>query len=334
MAYRVGIIGCGGIGIEHAKGLVGLSSAELVAGCDLNEEVLGAFAEQWAGTWNGITPYTDYHTMLDEQNLDAVTIATPDNRHADTVVAAAQAGVKAIFCEKPLCTSMADAYRMQEAVESNDVLFSVDHTRRWQPLWVHMVDQVIKGGQIGEVQYVTGTLSGGRAALFRNGTHMIDALCYLADSAPQWVFAELEKGFEDYTEYRGNGGRDPSLEPSASGYIHFRNGVRGFYTGTSKNTAGPKWKFEVTGSEGQIVIDKTALLLRAGCEAEEIAIPEGPMSGISAGVRELIEVLDAGGETSSPMSSAMNVMEVIFGFIESQRRANVRIDLPLKGGTA
>jgi hypothetical protein len=51
-------------------------------------------------------------------------------------------------------------------------------------------------------------------------------------------------------------------------------------------------------------------------------------------VRELIEVLDAGGETSSPMSSAMNVMEVIFGFIESQRRANVRIDLPLKGGTA
>ena len=195
--YRVGVIGCGGIGVEHARGLVGLDQAELVASCDLNREVLGAFGEQWADTWQGITPYTDYGTMLAEQHLDAVTIATPDNRHADAVVDAANAGVKAIFCEKPPCTSMEDAYRMREAVESNDVLFSVDHTRRWQPLWTHMVGQIIKGGQIGEVQYVTGTLSGGRAALFRNGTHLIDALCYLADSDPQWVFAELEKGFED-----------------------------------------------------------------------------------------------------------------------------------------
>ncbi len=329
--HRVGVIGCGGVGVHHAKGLVGMDNASLVACCDLNQEVLASFQEEWSGTWDEIQPYTDYRSMLAEQRLDVVTIATPDDRHADVVVDAANAGVKAIFCEKPLCTSMEDAYRMRDAVEANGVLFSVDHTRRWEPLWTHLKQQVLAGGQLGEVQYVVGTLGGKRASLFRNGTHLIDALCYLADSEPEWVFAELEKGFEDYTAYRGDGGRDTTLEPSASGYIHFRNGVRGFYTGTSKQTSGPKWFFEVVGSEARLLVDKEdAKLLRgSGEDGETITVPDSDLSGISLGVRELIQALDQDRETNSPMAAAMNVMEVIFGFLESQRRGNVRVDLPL-----
>jgi predicted dehydrogenase len=326
--HRVGVIGCGGIGVQHVNGIVGMDSAELVAGCDLNEDTLAAFGERWADTWPNVTRYTDYREMLEREHLDVITIATPDNRHVDPVVDAANAGVNAIFCEKPLATSLADADRMRAAVEENNVLFSVDHTRRWIPLWRHMVEEVIAGGQVGEVQYVVGTLSGKRGSLFRNGTHLIDGICYLAGSDPDWVFAELERGYEDHTEYRGDGGSDPSLEPSASGYIHFANGVRGFYTGTSKRTAGPKWHFEVMGSEGQIIVDKQATLIRGG-KSEVIVAPEAPLSGIPAGVRELVEALDAGGQTSSPMSAAMNVVEVIFGFLESQRLGNVRVDLPV-----
>ena len=77
----------------------------------------------------------------------------------------------------------------------------------------------------GDVKYIIGTLNGRRAMLFRNGTHLIDAICYYADSEPEWVFAELEAGYEDYSEYRGDGGHKPETEPSASGYIHFKNGV-------------------------------------------------------------------------------------------------------------
>ena len=63
--------------------------------------------------------------------------------------------------------------------------------------------------------------------------------CYLlfCRSTPGWVFAELEDGYEDYTEYRGDGGHDPKTEPSAHGYIHFENGVRAFYVGGSKKTS-------------------------------------------------------------------------------------------------
>ncbi len=328
--YRVGLIGCGGIGIQHATGLVGLDKARVVAGCDLNSDTLQAFRDHWAGTWDGIAPYSDYRQMLAEQDLDVLTVATPDNYHVDPVVDAAQAGVKAIFCEKPLATSLADARRMQQAVADNGVLFSVDHTRRWLPLW-RRLKELVQEGAIGDLQYVVGTLSGKRGSLFRNGTHLIDALCYLAGARPEWVFAELEDGYQDHTEYRGDGGADPSLEPSASGYIHFANGVRGFYTGTSKKTAGPKWHFELVGSQGKIVGDKEAVLLR-GDQREDIVPPDAPLSGIPAGVRELVEVLDQGGATSSPMGAAMDVVQVIFGFLESQRRGNTRVDLPLDTG--
>ena len=107
--YKVAVIGCGGIGQKHAQGVVGLDSAEVVAGCDISQETSTAFKEKWDGQWSNISLYTDYKAMLDKEKPDVVTIATPDNRHADLVVDAANAGVKGIFCEKPLATSLSDA---------------------------------------------------------------------------------------------------------------------------------------------------------------------------------------------------------------------------------
>lgn len=321
--YRVGIIGCGNIGIRHASGLAGMN-AELVAGCDILEEPLEKMKEKWPG----INVYKDYREMLDKENLDIVTVATPDDIHDDPVVQAANAGAKGIFCEKPMATSLAGADRMMEAVKRSNTILSVDHTRRWMPLWRHIKENVIGGGEIGQVQYVVGTLSGTRASLFRNGTHLVDAICYMAGSDPEWVFAELEAGYEDYYEYRGAGGHDPDLEPSASGYIHFKNGVRGFYTGTSKNTPDPKWRFEIVGSTAYILIADEAVLYKRG-KAEVIQAPEWPVSGIPAGVQELIRLVDKGGEPVSPARDAYLVLQVLFGFLESQCQGNAKVAIPL-----
>ena len=61
---RVGVIGCGGIGIQHARGVVGLDYAELVAGCDLSEETRSAFGPHWQATWPNLTLYQHYRQML------------------------------------------------------------------------------------------------------------------------------------------------------------------------------------------------------------------------------------------------------------------------------
>ena len=327
--YRVGVIGCGGIGVAHASGLVGLRNATLTAACDLAESELATFRERWQSEWPGLNLYTDHREMLASEGLDIVTVATSDHRHADLVVNAANAGVRGIFCEKPLATNLADADRMVYAAERNGVILSVDHTRRFQPLWRHIKEQIVDGGEIGAVQYVVGTLNGPRAMLFRNGTHLVDSICYFADSDPDWVFAELEAGYEDYSEYRGDGGHDPATEPSASGYIHFANGVRGFFVGGSKFSADPKFRCEIVGTTGYVEVSRDDAVLIRGGEREMIQAPEWPVRGIPAGVRELVTLIDEGGVPVSPARDAHRVVEIMVGFLESQRLGNVRVDLPI-----
>ncbi len=328
---RVGVIGCSGIGTTHASGLVGLSNVELAAGCDFVQNTLDAFKAKYQGNWDNISLYTNHQKMLAAEDLDIVTVATSDHRHADLVVDAANAGVKGIFCEKPMATSVEDADRMLEATEQNGTILSIDHTRRWQPLWRHTKEDVVDAGRIGDVVYVIGTLSGGRAMLFRNGTHLVDAICYFADSTPEWVSAELENGYEGYNEYKGDGGHVPATEPSAHGYIHFANGVRGYYAGGPKTTQSG-FRLEIVGTNGYILISDKGATIHQGDSVKAIEAPSWDVVGIPAGVQELVKLVAEGGEPVSPGSEGHKVVEIIIGFLTSQQQDNGKIKLPLPRG--
>lgn len=325
--YKAGVIGCRGIGIAHATGLVSSDRARLAAACDLDEETLREFEQRWPD--ENLTLYRDHREMLAREALDIVTVATSDHRHADLVIDAANAGAKGIFCEKPLATSLADADRMIAACDANNTTLSVDHTRRFIPLWRHAKEEIVDQGVIGPVQYVIGTLSGPRAMLFRNGTHTLDAICYYADAQPQWVVAELEEGYEDYAEYRGDGGHVPATEPGANGYIHFAGGVRGFYIGGSKTTPAPKQQLEVVGTTGRLIMVSDGGTLYRGEEPEPLKPPTWPVEGIPAGIHELIAAIDQGVESVSPGRAGHTVVELIIGFLESQKQGNVPVPIPV-----
>jgi predicted dehydrogenase len=323
---RAGIIGCTGIGREHAAGLSGLANVEVVAACDLNAAAAESLSEDMSDFWDDITAYTDHTSMLAEESLDIVTVATGDNAHATLVVDAAQAGVRGIFCEKPLATTIADADRMIAAVRDSGAILSVDHTRRWQPLWRRAYERVSREGAIGPVRCVIGALNGPRAMLFRNGTHLIDAICWFAGGSPDWVFAHLEDGYEEYDAYAGDGGHVPATEPAVSGYIHFDNAVRGFYTAGSKETAS-QFSLDIVGESGRLVIDdRAATLIRDGVE-EDIEAPEWPITGIPAAAQEIVRLVAEGGEESSPGVEAHKAVKITMGFLESQQRGNARVDL-------
>lgn len=330
--YKVGVIGCGVIGGHHASGLIGLPNATLAAACDVIPGTLNAFKERWNDSWPNISMYTDHREMLKNEDLDIITVATSDHLHADLVVNAANAGVKGIFCEKPLATNLADADRMIEAVERNNTTLSIDHTRRWMPLWRYTKEEVVGKNMIGRVQCILGFLTGGRAMLFRNGTHIIDMICYFAESDPEWVSAELETGYEDYWEYRGDGGHDPATEPAAHGYIHFANGVRGFYVGGPKTTR-RMLRLEIIGTKGFIFIEdaftEPRVQIRTSDKYEDIQIPTWDVVGIPAGVQELVRIVDEGGEPVSPGRAGREVVEIILGFLDSNRRDYVKVQLPL-----
>ena len=265
--YRAVIIGLTGIGASrphetrgpvfgamppsHASAYHKHAQTEVVGVCDLRQEALDDFSERWGDVWPDMNTYTDFREMLDKEQPDLVSVVTSDHVHADITVAAAEGSARAILCEKPIATTMADADRMIAAAEANNVPLSIEHTRRWYPSYLQ-AREMIRSGELGRLRTIVCDQFGTRAMMFRNGTHMIDMMCFFAEANPEWLVSEMEPGFEHFTEYKGDGGHDPATDPYASAYIHFDNGVRAFYN--CRKMAFNGSKFSLTCENGRIEI--------------------------------------------------------------------------------
>lgn len=350
--YRAVIVGLSGIGARrpeetprlalygrmprsHAAAYYRHPQTELVAVCDIRQEALDNFKQTWQDVWPDMHYYLDYREMFEKEKPDIVSIATPDHLHADIAVAAANMGVKAINCEKPIATTLADADRMIAAAEANHVLLSVEHTRRWDPKYVK-AREIIRSGELGPLRTIVCNEFSKRAMLFRNGTHMIDMICFFAEADAQWVVAELESGFDHFTSYLGDGGHDPSTDPAASAYIHFANGVRAFFN--SYKVEFPGSEFELTCEKGRIVVSDRELVLMRGVSHYEWStstiVPDDYMYTYQlASVGELVYVLEHGGELVSPAREARKALEIILAILQSHHAGNVRVNLPLASET-
>ena len=121
--YRAVIVGLTGIGakrpveeeglpvygampMSHASAYYRCPQTRLTAVCDLREEALDSFRENWNDVWPEMRYYVDYREMFEAENPELVSVATSDHLHADIVVAAAERGTPAILCEKPLATTL------------------------------------------------------------------------------------------------------------------------------------------------------------------------------------------------------------------------------------
>ena len=346
--YRAVIVGLTGIGARrpaeapnlplygrmprsHAAAYYRHPQTEVVGVCDIRQEALEAFEASWHDVWPGVHTYVDYREMFEEERPDLVSVATSDHLHADITVDAAKCGARAVLCEKPIATTLADADRMIAAAEANDVLLSIEHTRRWDPRY-QKARELVRSGEFGSLRTIVNNMFTPRAMLFRNGTHMIDTICFFAEADPSWVFAELEEGFDHYAEYSGDGGHDPSSEPAASSYIHFSNGVRAFFN--SAKTAGRGSDFELVCQEGSVLVSDRELRVmgttpHGGAWSAPI-LPDNYAAEFQlASVAELVHVLEHGGKLVSSAREARKSLEIILAMLKSHRLSNARVNLPL-----
>jgi predicted dehydrogenase len=246
---RAAVIG-GGLGGHHGYAYARAEEYELVAACDINPAAFERFFERAQIERGSIREYTDYKEMFAKENLDVVSVATPDHLHVDPVCDAAEAGIKGIICEKPLCTTIKDADRIVETIERTGAKMSIDHTRSWIPAYQAVKKAVWDDSEIGGLTRIIAHMGGRRSMLFRNGTHLVDAVCYLANADPVWVIAAHEQGFEDYgIVYKGEGGKDPMLDPGSTVIVEFANGVRALIN-SAKNTPGI-FEFDLQGPGGR-----------------------------------------------------------------------------------
>lgn len=144
---RLGLIGAGRMGSFHAAtAQQRITGATLAAIADPAPEA----ARKLAATLSVARTYEQPQGLIADDEVDAVIIAAPARQHAALVVAAAQAG-KAVFCEKPMAVTLADADRALAAVDAAGVVLQVGFVRRYAAGFRTAAEQV-RAGAIGTPQ--------------------------------------------------------------------------------------------------------------------------------------------------------------------------------------
>ncbi|MBM3333839.1 Gfo/Idh/MocA family oxidoreductase, partial [Candidatus Sumerlaeota bacterium] len=142
--------GQGGMGSAHRRKLVQMAKmgepVRVVAVCDVWEKRLDLAAKE-----AGAKPYKDYRRLLEDKDVDAVLIATPDHWHARITIDAAEAG-KDIYCEKPMTywKDLGDAKRVVQTVERHGRVMQVGTNGLSDSIWWQARERV-QAGALGKL---------------------------------------------------------------------------------------------------------------------------------------------------------------------------------------
>jgi predicted dehydrogenase len=210
--YRAGILGCGRIGCfldddpkrrgiwTHAGAYAPCPRTELSALADWDAD-----ARRLAGhRWNVERVYPDLESMLQAERLDILSVCTPSGSHASAVLAAAAAGVPAVWCEKPMAVSVREAETLLELPKT--CIVAINHTRRWDRAY-ETAREWLKAGNAGRLRAACAWYAGGVSNI---GSHLFDTLRFLLGDA-EWVWANA-----NYFQER---------DPTASGVVAFSDGL-------------------------------------------------------------------------------------------------------------
>ncbi|MBE4909124.1 Gfo/Idh/MocA family oxidoreductase [Bacillus luteolus] len=142
---KIGVIGCGSIAKHrHLPEYATNELVEIVAVCD----IVAQRAEELANTYQA-RAYTDYNELLASEDVDAVSVCTPNYLHAPISIAALQAG-KHVLCEKPMATSREEAEAMIAAGEASGKKLMIAHNQRFVPSH-QKAKALIQSGELGKI---------------------------------------------------------------------------------------------------------------------------------------------------------------------------------------
>ena len=150
----VGSSGQGGYSIGQLKDI-----ANIAALCDVDQNRLAPVAKQFPSAQT----YKDFRKLVEQKDLDAVVVATPDHTHAVASVAAMRAG-KHVYCEKPLCRTISEVRHVTEIARKTNRVTQMGTQIHAGSNYRRVVELVRSGaiGEISEVHVWVGSSTGGR----------------------------------------------------------------------------------------------------------------------------------------------------------------------------
>jgi UDP-N-acetylglucosamine 3-dehydrogenase len=283
------VIGLGWFGEKHCEAIAGLPNAQLYALCTRTpgrlQEVARRFGVQHI--------YTDYHALLADPALDAVSITTMWDQHLEPTLAALRAG-KHVFLEKPMASTVADCQAMVDAAHTATGNFMVGHICRFNPRYA-AAKAAIDEGRIGKIvsmyarrnlpRWVVTDILNKIGPIIGDGVHDTDLMLWYSGAKVVSAYAQTlnvtGKSYPDvgWTMYRFDSGAIGVLEdvwylPEKTAFqIDERMEIVGTEGAISIHDTHPN--FSITDKDGWHSLDTTYWPLlhgvRAGALRDELA---------------------------------------------------------------
>jgi predicted dehydrogenase len=275
--YNFGIIGAGNVSKIHAQAIKEIEKGRLLAVCSKNIDKARALATDFQVDHI----YTDYHQMLQRDDVDIVCILTPNSMHTEIGIAAAQAG-KHVIVEKPIDISLDKADALINACRKNKVKLGVISQHRFDVSTQFLKDAVAQG-QLGKLilgdahikwyrsqdYYDSGAWRGtwgmdGGGVLINQGIHTIDLLLH--------IMGDVESVY-GYCSTLGH--ERIEVEDMATATLKFKNGALGTIIGSSCVYPGLPARLEVHGTKGSARIEGDQLVLFEVGQGDNGAVKQG-----------------------------------------------------------
>ena len=332
--YRAAVIGLGRMGSTfddemkqggsiflpycHAPSYCESPQTDLIAGVDPHDEQRQIFGARWGLDESQL--YADYREMLADAQPDIVSVCTTARHRSQIVQDCARAGVRAIWAEKPIALTLAEADAMVATCRETGTALAVNCARRWNPFFAE-TRRMIEAGELGEILQITGYAQCG---LSHNGSHLIDTIRYLAGGEVKWVFGEIESD----AAAQGEG------DPQGNGYLAFDNGVRSFIRSTPCGVA--SWEIDVLGSKGRVRSLNNALQWDVSARVTDGSLAKKPLAwptrmqgmGLTI-IEDLVNASENGAVPRCSGDDGLKALEIALALRESHRVGGHKIALPL-----
>lgn len=324
--YQAAIIGCGDIGHAHAQGYLANPEVELRAVVDPVEPARRQFQAEY-----GVPEaYASVEEMFAARRPDLVSVCVWHRLHAPITIAAAEAGARAVICEKPMAISMTEVEAMVGACERAGTKLLVSHQRRFTPGW-ERARELVAVGAIGDVQVASGR---GMHGLLNVGTHIIDGLLFvIGEPDARWVLGTVERETDRYE-------RDTPIEDRCMTLVELEGGAQLSVQSdlpTEHGMGSPVGQgitLRITGSDGMLETSeyfvRTFTAGSVGWHLDFFSEDVDTIGGRANGrqVRELIRWLEGGPEHRCSARRARRTTEIMMATYESARRHRV-VQLPV-----
>ncbi|MFY0689349.1 MAG: Gfo/Idh/MocA family oxidoreductase [Cyclobacteriaceae bacterium] len=150
---NVGVIGCNGMGWSNTNSILKMDDVDLVAICDVDKGVIDQRLVDYKKLRkNKPKVYGDYRELLQQKDLDAVIIGTPDHWHCKQMVDAVRAGLH-VYVEKPVANSIAEAQIMVNAAKETGKVVQAGQWQRSGPHYRKALE-IVQSGVLGNIRLV------------------------------------------------------------------------------------------------------------------------------------------------------------------------------------